>query len=132
MIASDKMPANDFFKDVSSEILKLCVSPSRKPRSKEPDIHLQDFLVHIAALANVPEHCFTEAAEMLERLSEIYVGRLTRQNIIRLTFAALIVSASKNSLSYSLKEWVAFGCYFYSRDEIKFMTERLRAGLCVD
>ncbi|TNJ30548.1 Cyclin-like protein [Giardia muris] len=126
------MPTNNFFEDISSEILKLCVSPHRKPRSKEPDIHLQDFLMHIAALANVPESCFTEAAEMLGRLSEIYVGRLTRQNIIRLTFAALIVSASKHSLPYSLREWAAFGCYFYSREEIKFMTEQLRAGLHVD
>lgn len=100
-------------------IRRMCTRPTTKRVTSEPDVDLESFLEHINDRANLPRPCFTYAVVLLKHLAERYVGKLTPNNIIRVTFASIIVAAGMlQDITYNLDAWADIGNNYYSRTQL--------------
>lgn len=100
-------------------IRRMCTLPTTRRVTSEPDVDLESFLEHINDRANLPRPCFTYAVVLLKHLAEKYAGKLTPNNIIRVTFASIIVAAGMlQDITYNLDAWADIGNNYYSKTQL--------------
>lgn len=100
-------------------IRRMCTRPTTRRVTSEPDVDLESFLEHINDRADLPRPCFTYAVVLLKHLAERYVGKLTPNNIIRVTFASIIVAAGMlQDITYNLDTWADIGNNYYSKNQL--------------
>ncbi|KAE8304308.1 Cyclin-like protein [Giardia duodenalis] len=100
-------------------IRKMCTRPTTRRATSEPDVDLESFLEHINDRADLPRPCFTYAVVLLKHLAERYAGKITPNNIIRVTFASIIVAAGMlQDITYNLDAWADIGNNYYSKTQL--------------